>query len=147
VLLGALPASNGPGRRCAADCMHGHDQDHDHGPAHGDLFDTWSVADDAVYDAAALRGLLRAMPVGVLRLKGVVRTDRPGWSVLQFAGRHGSLRAWPARDPAPGPDAGSAIVAIGARGWLPVEALDAALRAARTISVSPAAGCRHESTA
>lgn len=145
-LLGAPPARDGTVDRCAADCTHDHD--HDHGPAHGDVFETWSVADDAVYEADALRRLLRAMPAGVLRLKGVVRTDRPGcWAVLQFAGRHGSLRAWPVRDPTPGPDAASAIVAIGARGRLPVEALGAALRVARTISTSPAAACRHESTA
>ena len=149
-LLGAPPTKDGNSRRCAAGCTQDHDHDHEEGrePAHGNLFDTWSVADDAVYDADALRRLLRAMPDGVLRMKGVVRTDLPGcWAVLQFAGRHGSLRAWPARNPAHGADVGSVIVAIGARGRLPVEALGAALLAARTISISPAPACRHESTA
>lgn len=140
-LLGAPLAESAQGRHCAPGCTH------DHAPHHGDVFDTWSSADDAVYRADALRDLLRAMPVGVLRLKGVVRTDRLGWAVLQFAGRHGSLRAWSPQDAAPDADAHSAVVAIGARGRLPVQALDAALQAARTISPSPATRSRHESLA
>ena len=141
-LLGAPLAAGRQGHHCTADCTH----DHAHAPHHGDVFDTWSVTDDAVYSADALRALLRSMPSGVLRLKGVVRTDRLGWSVLQFAGRHGSLRAW-SQDAAPDANADSALVAIGARGRLPVQALEVALKAARTISPSSATPSRHESLA
>lgn len=142
-LLGAPLSAVHHGHHCTADCAH----DHAHAPHHGDVFDTWSLADDAVYSADALRALLRAMPSGVLRLKGVVRTDRLGWAVLQFAGRHGSLRTWSPQDAVPVAGADSALVAIGARGHLPVQALDAALKAARTISPSPATPSRHESLA
>lgn len=144
-LLGAPLAAGRHGQHCTAGCTHDHA--HDHMPQHGDVFDTWSLADDAVYSADALRALLRAMPAGVLRLKGVVRTDRLGWAVLQFAGRHGSLRAWSLQDAAPDTTADSALVAIGTRGRLPMQALDAALKAARTISPSPATQSRHESLA
>jgi G3E family GTPase len=147
VLLGAPLAASARGRHGAPGCTHDHSHDHDHAPHHGDVFDTWSVTDDAVYRADALRDLLRAMPAGVLRLKGVVRTDRLGWAVLQFAGRHGSLRAWSPQDAAPDATAHSALVAIGARGRLPVTALEAALKAAQTISPSPATRSRHESLA
>lgn len=147
-LLGAPLAANGH-RHGAPGCTHddAHHHHDDHAPHHGDAFDTWSATDDAVYRADALRDLLRAMPEGVLRLKGVVRTDRLGWTVLQFAGRHGSLRAWSPAAAVPDAAAPSALVAIGARGRLPVQALDAALRAARTISPSPAASGPHESLA
>ena len=71
--------------------------------------------------ADALRALLRAMPVGVLRLKGLLRTDAQGWAELQFAGRHGSLR----RALRPPADGLAAVVAIGQRGRLPKAALAA----------------------
>jgi len=93
---------------------------HEHGdPAHGDLFDTWSCRPGTVFDAAALRDWLKSPPTGLLRLKGFVRTDETSWSELQFAGRHGSLRASFA------PAEGAALVAIGLRGQLPRQALDA----------------------
>jgi G3E family GTPase len=116
--------------QCTADCAdHEHPRGHHHGdvPDHGALFDTWSLSQPGVFHADALRALLRAMPPGVVRLKGVVRTDSHGWAVLQFAGRHGSLRAWPADTPAPQAPADNTIVAIGLRGRLPTEALRHAL--------------------
>ncbi len=155
-LLGAPLVARVQDRRCAEGCAvdHRHDHGPGHGPDqgldHGDVFDTWSVADDAVYSVDALQKLLRAMPSGVLRLKGVVRTDRLGLAVLQFAGRHGSLRAWSSgavSGVAGSVEVRSAVVAIGARGRLPVEALGAAMQAARTISDSPAVARRPESTA
>ena len=60
------------------------------------------------------------MPAGVLRLKGIVRTDEHGWAELQFAGRHGSLRKALAA-----PASGAAVVAIGLRQQLPADALGA----------------------
>jgi G3E family GTPase len=151
-LLGAslMPAALAPGPApaipCAAGCT-----DHDHSAdadavAHGELFETWSTSDRVVYCADALRKLLRAMPPGVMRLKGVVRTDPLGWSVLQFAGRHGSLRAWPSRRAVPDSAGHSDIVAIGLKDHLPIAALAAALQAARTITPSQATHL-HESHA
>ena len=102
-----------------ADC--GHDDRHDD-PSHGALFDTWSCRPGQVFESAALRAWLRDTPAGLLRFKGVVRTsdaERQVWSELQFAGRHGALRQTAA------PGDGAAVVAIGLRGRLPVEALQA----------------------
>ena len=95
-------------------------------PAAAERFESRTYRPSSVLAAAELRALLRAMPAGVLRLKGIVRTDEHGWSELQFAGRHGLLRpALAAPD-----ESGAAIVAIGLRGRLPHGALAAALGAA-----------------
>jgi G3E family GTPase len=89
-------------------------------------FESRTFRPEAILRVSSLRALLAALPAGVLRLKGVVRTDEHGWSEVQFAGRHGLLR------PALGApaDGVGAIVAIGQRGRLPAEALAAALDAA-----------------
>ena len=101
-------------------CSSRSDPHHDHQRDHAVLFDTWSRRPAGVLSAQALRAALRRMPAGVLRMKGVVRTDEHGWAEVQFAGRHGSLRA-----ATTAPLGGAAVVAIGMRGALPVEALDA----------------------
>ncbi len=101
---------------------HAHTDAHAH--THDDFFDTWSCRPSSVFSAAALRTLLRAMPAGVLRLKGILRTDEHGWAELQFAGRHGSLRKALAA-----PAAGAAVVAIGLRQQLPMQELNDALNA------------------
>jgi len=132
---------------CGPDCTHGHAHAHEHhghahgaahdtnAPRHGELFATWSASDHSVYRRDALRDLVKAMPAGVMRLKGLVRTDRaPGWAVVQFGGRHGSVRDWPAQSPPPAADAASAVVAIGVHGRLPVDALQRALQAARSVA-------------
>lgn len=106
-------------------CGHGHCA-HGNAQHHEALFETWSGRITATCRADGLRALLKNMPEGVLRLKGLVSTDQHGPTVLQFAGRHGSLRAAP--NPAPGPAAGF-VVAIGLRGRLPVAALEQALAA------------------
>ena len=97
-------------------------------PAHGDLFDTWALQDAPTFSAAALRALLKGMPRGVLRLKGLVRTDQHALAELQFAGQHGSLRA-----AAPGTPPALGVVAIGLRGELPADLLDHALREAALV--------------
>jgi G3E family GTPase len=102
-------------RCCQEDHHHGHD-----GADHAALFDTWSQRPAGVLSAHALRASLRHMPFGVLRLKGVVRTDEYAWAEVQFAGRHGSLRRISTI-----PSDGPAVVAIGLRGTLPLQALDA----------------------
>lgn len=118
-------------------CDHVHDADAPgHAPHdHGELFDTWSQRPARMLSAPALRALLRSMPVGVLRLKGIVQTDEHGWAELQFAGRHGSLRK-----AAGAPASGAALVAIGLRGRLPAATLDAAFGAsAEAAPTNPAA--------
>ncbi|HJS04812.1 MAG TPA: CobW family GTP-binding protein [Variovorax sp.] len=108
------------GRGCAhAGCGH---EDHAHGAHHhhGELFDSWSCRPLQTFDAGALRAWLRDTPVGLLRLKGLVRTGEAEWSEIQFAGRHGTLRK------AEVPADGAAVVAIGVRGQLNLAALEEA---------------------
>jgi hypothetical protein len=100
---------------------HGHpgsDDPVDGDPGHLGLFETWSCRPNRVLPAEALRDWLRSRPAGVLRLKGLVRTDEHGWAEIQFAGRQGALRRARVE-----PRAGAAVVAIGLRGRLPAAAL------------------------
>lgn len=100
---------------------HGHpgsDDPVDGDPGHVGLFETWSCRPNRVLPAEALRDWLRSRPAGVLRLKGLVRTDEHGWAEIQFAGRQGALRRARVE-----PRAGAAVVAIGLRGRLPAAAL------------------------
>lgn len=87
---------------------------------HAGQFETWSCRPCRVLEAQPLREWLRSRPQGVLRLKGLVRTDEHGWAEIQFSGRHGSLRK-----AAVPPAHGAAVVAIGLRGHLPAAALEA----------------------
>ena len=95
--------------------------------SHSSQFDSEALACEGRYSAAKLRALLAHMPAGVLRAKGIVRTDEADASVLQFSGRHGSLRAI---ESALATDMGH-VVAIGLHGQLPAQALRGALAAAR----------------
>lgn len=97
---------------------------------HATRFEARSWQPVGLLNASALRGLLRNMPAGVLRLKGLLRTDEHDWAELQFAGRHGSLRR--AKEPPSGDQA--ALVAIGLQGRLPAKALAALLQAATITS-------------
>lgn len=119
--LGAVQTCQEPGCTHAG---HGHSGEHTHGHIHGhthaDLFETWSLSSDRVHSVQALRQALKNMPPGVLRLKGLLRTDEHGWSELQFCGRHGSLSRLGFE---PGHTAG--VVAIGLRQQLPRASLDA----------------------
>ena len=107
---------------------HGHEHEHEHehevAHDHADLFETWSCRPSIEFAASTLRALLRDMSAGVLRLKGIVRTDEHGWAELQFAGRHGWLRK--ARVV---PASGAMVVAIGLHGQLPRQALAAVFSA------------------
>jgi G3E family GTPase len=115
-----LPAPHAKSEEVPDRCDH-HEHEHDHGdPEHGAQFDTWSCRPTKVLSASALRTWLKAPPPGVLRLKGVLRTQAdatPAWSELQIAGRRGTLRD------APAPGGGAALVAIGLHGKLPRAAL------------------------
>ena len=133
------PRSLEPGNCCEDGHEHGHDHEHAHGdahhghhhaaPDHGGQFETASWQPQTILQAESLRLLVRAMPAGVLRLKGLVRTDSHGWAEIQYAGRHGSLRK------AIGvPAGGAAVVAIGLRDKLPKAELDAVFNALRPIA-------------
>lgn len=100
---------------------------------HSGLFDTWVLRDAPIFSAKALRALLKAMPTGVLRLKGFVRTDEHALAEMQFAGRHGSLRA--VSQATRPEDALNTLVAIGLRGRLPDTTLDEVFACARAPKV------------
>lgn len=131
VLLGGLDVYGSRPETAGGCGEHGHDHDHAHDSSdhshsshdaeadHGRQFETASWQPQAVLQADRLRSLLHAMPAGVLRLKGLLRTDRHGWAEMQFSGRHGSLRKATGA-----PKGGAAVVAIGLRGQLPKAALD-----------------------
>ena len=93
---------------------------------HASQFESVTLACEGRFRAASLRELLARMPEGVLRAKGIVRTDEADAEVLQFCGRQGSLRRL---EGAKRGETGR-IVAIGLRGRLPAAALRRALLAA-----------------
>lgn len=97
---------------------------------HGDVFDTWSARPKQSFAEADLKIWLQDPPLGILRLKGFLRVRRVGsgaseWMELQFAGRHASLRV-ALEEPR-----SAALVAIGLRGQLPCESLEARFALAR----------------
>ena len=59
---------------------------------HSDLFSQWTFEEAGPLVARELRDLMKHMPEGVLRLKGLVDSDE-GLLEVQFAGRHGSVRS------------------------------------------------------
>ncbi len=88
---------------------------------HGEQFETWVAHPTHVVSAVKWHAALRAMPRGVLRLKGYLRIDEtPPWAQVQFAGRHGSLHRLAAV-----PVEAPVLVAIGLAGQLPIGALNA----------------------
>lgn len=123
-----LAHPHAPDAACQIDpgpAAHDHDHDDGHSHAHGDphhgaLFATWHSQTQRIFDVNELRQWLGALPQGVLRLKGVLRTkgvNGSAWSEIQFAGRQGTIVD--ASVPAHGP----AVVAIGLQGALPAAAL------------------------
>ncbi len=121
VFIGVMPPRHIGAGACG--CAHPHDVSA-LADTHHALFETSVLTPAGVLSAAALRAALREIPSGVLRLKGLVRTDEYGWTELQFAGRHGSLRR------AELPAESAVLVAIGLSGKLPVAALEALVAAA-----------------
>lgn len=120
-LLSGIALLGGTSQHCAESGCD--DADHDH-PSnethhHAEMFETWSCRPACALSAQVLRSALKNMPAGVLRLKGIVPTDEHGWSELQFAGRHGSLRKATAA-----PAGGAAVVAVGLQQRLPRAELD-----------------------
>ncbi len=100
---------------------------------HATRFETTLLECPGLSSASRLRALLARMPAGVLRAKGVLATDEMHAAVLQYSGRHGTLRPL---EGAPSAIAGR-VVAIGLRGELPVKALRRELSRA---SVAPPPG-------
>ena len=122
LLTGAIYQPHGGGLRTAA-------------VDHGQVFEAWQQQPAGCFDPDRLRAWLRALPAGVLRLKGrlplAAPADAPAstaadWAELQYAGRHATLRRGP---PRPGDTA--AVVAIGLAGRLPAQALLAGLQACK----------------
>ncbi|MEQ1805676.1 MAG: GTP-binding protein [Burkholderiaceae bacterium] len=116
-----VPTAQACGHPAEVACAH-HAEGHAHDdPAHGAQFETWSCRPSRAFAPEELRAWLKAPPLGLLRLKGVLRIESQGdvahWSEIQFAGRQGTLRA------APVPRDTAALVAIGLHGRLPVRAL------------------------
>jgi len=93
-----------PVHACTPDCNHDHadglhtasDHTHhhagDHASDHGALFVSDCRSPETVFHTDSLRAQLQATPPWVMRLKGWVRTHEHGWSEVQFAGRHASVR-------------------------------------------------------
>ena len=102
------------------------DTGHDTEADHGSRFEAVTLVCNGRFRAARLRELLGRMPEGVLRAKGIVRTDEADAQLLQFCGRHGSLRRI---EGAAAAEIGN-IVAIGLRGRLPRAPLRRALAGA-----------------
>lgn len=98
---------------------------HDHGHHdHGEEFQAWSWQSAPLLDRDAFRNAVRRLPVGLLRMKGVVAfADAPAERVVfQMVGRRHSLET--AAGPAP---TESVLVAIARTGELDAEALTALL--------------------
>lgn len=89
-------------------------------PQHGQQFASWSCQPQRRFTLDALQAWLKAVPPGLLRLKGFLQLDQDAapWAELQFAGRQGSVRKCAA------PAGGAALVAIGLTGQLPTDALN-----------------------
>ena len=98
-----------------------------HTADHGAQFQAWQQQPAGLFDETRLRAWLRAMPPGVLRLKGwlpLAGAPAGRWLSLQWAGRHASVRRL-----ATPPAGGAALVAIGLAGQLPTDTLASGLRA------------------
>lgn len=104
---------------------------------HGEMFEAWSCRPSHIYDHAMLHSFLAQPPPGVLRLKGVLRTESVtgvrAWTSIQLAGKRASLRSSQA------PIAGAVLVAIGLRGRLPTTSLNTMFSAPFETASEPAA--------
>ena len=92
--------------------------------AHDQRFASWQHQPSGRFDEGRLRTWLRALPPGVLRLKGWLPLTDGRWLQLQWAGRHASFRRH-----TQAPAQGAAVVAIGLAGQLPQAALASGLAA------------------
>ena len=113
VLLGPSPSSSG--REAGWAAAHGVD----------DVFESWTFTTDAPVDLVRLDAMIDALPDGIVRLKGVVRTDAEPHrrTILQVVGRRATRSL--SGEWTPGP---SRIVVVGRRGAIGSDWLDQSLR-------------------
>jgi G3E family GTPase len=101
------------------------EHDHDHESDHQDTFSTWTFESEKAFSLEGLREMVKKkLPASIYRCKGVIFTaDYPEHrAVLQVVGRRAEvalLDEWGDRKPK------TQIVAIGARGSINAEALNA----------------------
>lgn len=100
---------------------------------HSDMFLQWTFEEPGVFLAEALRELVRRVPTGVLRLKGLIDSDE-GLLEVQFAGRHGSVRS--SSNPSPR----RALVVIALQGRLAERELERLINQARIVEKRLAVG-------
>jgi G3E family GTPase len=105
-----------------------HDHDHDHD--HSEEFEAWSWRSEHPVDAQRLRTAIRAVPPGVMRAKGILRSaDEAGKRlVFQMVGKRYELTTEEEEAPAL-----SSIVAIGRRGSFDPEKLTSLFDGCRVI--------------
>jgi G3E family GTPase len=97
-----------------------HDHDHDRHHDHSDEFESWNWRSEHAVDAQRLRAAIRAIPSGVMRAKGILRSaDRAEERlVFQMVGKRHELTTEEEKAPAL-----SSVVAIGRRGSFDPERL------------------------
>lgn len=116
--------------------VQGHDHDHAH--AHGEEFQSWSWQSEAPLDSQKFRDVLRQLPPGLLRAKGILRfADRPEvcCGVFHLVGKRTALEY----ESRPAPST-SQLVAIGRRGSFDPEALTRLCEGCLAMSVSGDSG-------
>ena len=99
---------------------HDHDHAHDHAHDHGNEFESWSWQSAEPLDSGLFSEVMRQLPPGLLRAKGILRfSDRlDGRGVFHLIGKRMSLEVEPGAAPPV-----SQLVAIGRRGTFDVHAL------------------------
>jgi G3E family GTPase len=99
---------------------HDHHHDHDHDHNHSDEFESWNWQSEHPVDARRLRAAIRAIPSGVMRAKGILRSggNADERLVFQMVGKRHELTTEEEKAPAL-----SSIVAIGRRGSFDPEKL------------------------
>jgi G3E family GTPase len=76
---------------------------------HGQHWDTWLFRTTRIVSDARLEEFLRALPAGLYRVKGLVRTDAPGWMQVNAVGGRYEIEPC-APEPAP---AASTLLGVG----------------------------------
>jgi G3E family GTPase len=96
---------------------------------HDERFESWHHAPQQTFDEGTLRGWVKHLPAGVLRLKALLPTPDGRWLIVQWAGRHGTVQTLRHPD-----HAAAGIIAIGLTGQLPTAALAAGLAACTAVA-------------
>ncbi len=93
ILFDVVPRLASPTGRHTRSTAPGHDVRHHHDLDHGNGFATWSWQDDAPFSLEPFRAAVRALPPGILRMKGILRfREMPGErAVFHLVGKRSSL--------------------------------------------------------